>query len=293
MQRILVIEDEDELRGIIVDILKDKGFIVAEASHGRAGLQVAQKFYPNLIICDVDIPDLNGYIVLQELRLDPEIGNIPFIFLTDFLSIDEWRKGMKLGVDDYLAKPPQARELVAAIAFQLSRYAQYAQHHTNIHNVDKKEKNFYKKRLSEKLRLTPRQHRILQLFNQGKSIKEIADERSISLDVAKVLEDISVRLNHRLNLNDQPNDQLVQQLQQPLSQENSSSDDKRLTPRQREILKLVANGMTTKEIANSLYISVKTVETHRGQLMDRLNIHDLAGLIRYAFRTGLIDLYED
>jgi DNA-binding NarL/FixJ family response regulator len=293
MQRILVIEYEDELREIIVGILKDKGFIVAEASHGRVGLQVAQKFYPDLVLCDVDIPDVSGYIVLQELRLDPEIGSIPFIFLTDFLSIDEWRKGMKLGADDYLAKPPQARELVAAIAFQLSRYAQYAQHHTDIHHVSKNEKNSYKKRLSEKLRLTPRQHRILQLFNQGKSIKEIADERSISLDVAKVLEDISVRLNHRLNLNEQSNDQLVPQLQQPLSQENPNSDDKRLTPRQREILKLVANGMTTKEIANSLYISVKTVETHRGQLMDRLNIRDLAGLIRYAFRTGLIDLYED
>lgn len=65
-----------------------------------------------------------------------------------------------------------------------------------------------------------------------------------------------------------------------------------LTPRQREILQLIAEGKSTKEIAETLYISAKTVETHRMQLMDRLNIHDVAGLVRYAIRTGLILLEE-
>lgn len=62
----------------------------------------------------------------------------------------------------------------------------------------------------------------------------------------------------------------------------------RLTPRQREILQLIAEGMTTKEIAQTLKISVKTVETHRAQLMERLNIHDVAGLVRYALKMGLV-----
>jgi DNA-binding NarL/FixJ family response regulator len=61
-----------------------------------------------------------------------------------------------------------------------------------------------------------------------------------------------------------------------------------LTPRQRETLQLIAEGKTTKEIATLLTLSVKTVETHRTQLMDRLNIHDIAGLVRYAIRTGLV-----
>lgn len=61
-----------------------------------------------------------------------------------------------------------------------------------------------------------------------------------------------------------------------------------LTPRQREILQLIAEGRTTKEIANILQVSVKTVETHRGQLMDRLDIHDVAGLVRFAIRVGLV-----
>jgi len=65
-----------------------------------------------------------------------------------------------------------------------------------------------------------------------------------------------------------------------------------LTRRQREILQLIAEGRSTKQIALSLDISVKTVETHRGQLMDRLEIHNIAGLVRYALRTGLIHLED-
>jgi DNA-binding NarL/FixJ family response regulator len=61
-----------------------------------------------------------------------------------------------------------------------------------------------------------------------------------------------------------------------------------LTSRQREILQLVAEGKSTKEVAQLLNLSVKTVETHRAQIMDRLDIHDLAGLVRYAVRTGLV-----
>jgi DNA-binding NarL/FixJ family response regulator len=68
--------------------------------------------------------------------------------------------------------------------------------------------------------------------------------------------------------------------------ETSSGDG--LTPRQREILKLIAEGRTTQQIAQQLHISVKTAETHRAQLMERLNIHDVAGLVRYAIRTGLV-----
>lgn len=63
-----------------------------------------------------------------------------------------------------------------------------------------------------------------------------------------------------------------------------------ITPRQREILQLIAEGKSTKDIADILYISTKTVETHRTQLMDRLDIHDIAGLVRYAIRTGLVIL---
>ncbi len=75
-----------------------------------------------------------------------------------------------------------------------------------------------------------------------------------------------------------------------LDEGNAASGGDVLTPRQREILQLIAEGQSTKEIAFKLNLSVKTVETHRAQLMERLGIHDVAGLVRYAIRTGLTSL---
>jgi DNA-binding NarL/FixJ family response regulator len=147
---------------------------------------------------------------------------------------------------------------------------------------------------SEKLRLTSRQRRILQVVNQSKPLNELAYELGTSRDAAKLLEDIAVRLNHRLNININHQLEKQQDQQQPkqlqTKEAHNSIDNELLTPRQCEVLRLVANGLTTKEIAKSLFISVKTVETHRGQVMQRLNIHDLAGLIRYAIRVGLISI---
>lgn len=280
MQRILVIEDEDEIKQEIIDILKSKGFITASASNGCIGLKVARKFHPDLILCDVDMPELNGYDVLKELRQDIDFADIPFIFLTALSSTKDFRTGMNLGADDYLTKPFKVDDLFAAISARLRKQANFR---VEISHPAISESQIIQRQISEQLRLTPRQHKILKLVTQNKLITELANELAVSIDAAELLEDIAVRLNHRLNLNKPQN-------QNKNKEATSSIDDDRLTPRQREILSLVANGMTTKAIAESLFISVKTVETHRGQLMDRLDIHDLAGLVRYALRIGLINL---
>ncbi|BBC23735.1 response regulator transcription factor [Pseudanabaena sp. ABRG5-3] len=287
MQRILVIEDDDEIRDEIIDILELKGFVTEGASNGRIGLEAAKKKHPELILCDVDMPELNGYGVLKNLQQDPDLEDIPFIFLTALSSMDNLRKGMNLGADDYLTKPLQIDQLLTAIATRLLKQAKSNNHKIgSIPHSNTTPQQVSARQISETSRLTPRQSRILQLVNQGKPIVEIADELAVSIDAAELLADIAVRLNHRLNLNQHT--EIAPQLLVPKIA--ISIPDDLLTPRQREILKLVANGMTTKEIAEFLFISVKTVETHRGQLMDRLNIHDLAGLIRYALRVGLINL---
>ena len=244
------------------------------------------------LLCDVDMPELNGYQVLQALRQDPDLEDISFIFLTALSSMDNLRKGMNLGADDYLTKPLQIDALLAAIATRLQKQDQHT-HHQNKKLVPQRQ--ISERQISEKMRLTPRQHRVLQLVIQGKPIHELANNLAVSLDAAELLEDIATRLNRRLSLDAQLDIRADPQidpldLQQAQIPKDHAKHDQKLTPRQREILRLVANGMTTKEIAESLFISVKTVETHRGQLMERLNIHDLAGLIRYALRSGLIDL---
>ena len=270
-----------------VVLLKAKGFVTAVASNGLTGLQVAKHFHPDLVLCDVDIPELNGYEVLKKLRQDPDLGCTPFIFLAALTSIEDLRKGMNLGADDYLTKPFKVDDLLAAIADRL--YKQANLQVATIHSTIPEQQN------SEKLRLTPRQQRILQIVNQGKPLHELAYELGTSRDAAQLLEGIAIRLNQRLNLNYQPEEKQSQQKPKPPQKKETSTsiDHELLTPRQSEVLRLVANGLTTKEIAKSLFISVKTVETHRGQIMQRLNVHDLVGLIRYALRVGLIDLDED
>lgn len=281
MQRILVIDDDDELRSDVIDILKFKGFITEGAINGKLGLQAVKDFHPNLILCDVDMPDLNGYEVLDSLNQDPDFQDITFIFLTGASSMENLRKGMNLGADDYLTKPLQIDDLLKAIATRLKK---------NENQIHQKVKKLTPEgQTSERIRLTPRQNRIVKLVNQGTSLTEIANSLEVSLDAAEILEDIVIRLNHRLELNTQLD---KPQIQEPNQENHHVIHEEKLTPRQLEILRLVANGMTTKEIAEALFISVKTVETHRGQLMERLHIHDLAGLIRYALRIGLINLED-
>lgn len=119
MRKVLVIEDEEDLRANTVQILELEDFHTIEAANGRTGLQLAQEQRPDLIICDVMMPELDGYGVLTALRQDPATATIPFIFVTAKTSKADLRQGMELGADDYLKKPFTSPELVRAIATRL------------------------------------------------------------------------------------------------------------------------------------------------------------------------------
>src|SRR5262245_41317855 len=115
MTRILVIEDDQPTRENLELILDMEGFAVRTAPDGQAGLDLARRERPDLIICDVSMPGLDGYSVLRQLRDDPEQGDIPFIFLTARGERQDQRFGMNLGADDYLCKPVDAEDLLGAI----------------------------------------------------------------------------------------------------------------------------------------------------------------------------------
>jgi YesN/AraC family two-component response regulator len=121
MTKVLVIEDEAQTREIFLDCLETEGFNGIEAKNGRIGVQKAQSQSPDLVVCDILLPELNGYDVLETLRQDPMTATIPFIFLTGKVSKAELRMGMQLGADDYLTKPSTAEEFLAAIATQLEK----------------------------------------------------------------------------------------------------------------------------------------------------------------------------
>lgn len=125
MKRILVIEDEEIVRANILEILESGSFNAIGAKNGLQGVQLAHQQVPDLIVCDITMPELDGYGVLKLLRQNPLTLTIPFIFLTARADKNEMRVGMNLGADDYLTKPFRRKELLGAISARLEKDAAY------------------------------------------------------------------------------------------------------------------------------------------------------------------------
>ncbi|MFN5857072.1 MAG: response regulator [Pseudanabaenaceae cyanobacterium] len=121
MKKILLIEDNTNVLSNITKILQSEGFFVIAADNGLLGLKMAQQHLPRLIICDIMLPEMDGYEVLKALRQDPATGTIPFIFLTAKSDKSDFRQGMELGSDDYLTKPFTRDELLGAISAQFKK----------------------------------------------------------------------------------------------------------------------------------------------------------------------------
>ncbi len=123
MKKILVIEDEDSVRENILELLDAEGFEAISAENGRLGVDLAKAMVPDLILCDVMMPELDGFGVLAALRQEPVMESTPFIFLTAKAAKTDFRQGMELGADDYLTKPFTRAELLGAIAMRLKKQA--------------------------------------------------------------------------------------------------------------------------------------------------------------------------
>ena len=122
-KKILVIDDERSTRASIVNFLRAEGYEAIGAENGRTGIALAQQHLPDLIICDVLMPGLDGYDVLTALQQDPRTATIPFIFLTISASEAGYRQSLELGADDYLSKPVTSEQLRSAIALRLNPYS--------------------------------------------------------------------------------------------------------------------------------------------------------------------------
>jgi serine/threonine protein kinase/CheY-like chemotaxis protein len=132
MVSVLVIEDEIRIRQNIVDMLSYEGITAVQAENGLAGVQLARQYLPDLIICDVMMPGLDGYSVLRELQSEPATALIPFVFLTALSDRPQVRYGMELGADDYLTKPFDPDELIGAIRTRLAKHAFAMSHHQQL-----------------------------------------------------------------------------------------------------------------------------------------------------------------
>jgi CheY-like chemotaxis protein len=119
--KILLIEDNEEIRNNTAEILELSNYLVIAAENGKAGIEKAIESKPDLIICDIMMPELDGYGVLHAVQKNDKIKNTPFIFLTAKTERSEMRKGMELGADDYITKPFSGTELLNAIDGRLKK----------------------------------------------------------------------------------------------------------------------------------------------------------------------------
>lgn len=131
MQKILVIEDELTVRANILELLELENFHVIGAENGLIGVMWALEHLPDLIVCDVMMPELDGHGVLTILRQEPLTATIPFIFLTAMADKSDFRQGMELGADDYLTKPFTDTELLNSIGARLEKQAAIMQQYTS------------------------------------------------------------------------------------------------------------------------------------------------------------------
>ncbi|MCZ7603024.1 MAG: response regulator [Melioribacteraceae bacterium] len=122
-KRILVIEDDPILIRNLKDILEEEGYEVHIAVDGEDGINLAKEAQPNLIICDISIPNKDGYEVLKEISQSDKTKNIPFIFLTAKVEREDLRKGMQLGADDYIFKPFDIWDLLNSIKVRLNKFS--------------------------------------------------------------------------------------------------------------------------------------------------------------------------
>jgi DNA-binding response OmpR family regulator len=115
VKQILIVENDTMVRENLVELLEMENFVTLSTTNGLAGLEMAQRYLPDLIICDIVLAGLDGYSILSALRKNILTATIPFIFLTARAAQSDFHRGMSLGADDYLVKPYTTEDLLNAV----------------------------------------------------------------------------------------------------------------------------------------------------------------------------------
>jgi len=122
---LLIIEDDRDLRELICELFELQGYRVSTACNGKKGVAKALQDRPDLIICDVMMPEMDGYATVQSVRSQSSLAHIPFIFLTARGTRQDFRKGMNLGADDFVAKPFDNQDLIRVVEIRLARLKEF------------------------------------------------------------------------------------------------------------------------------------------------------------------------
>lgn len=182
-KKILIIEDQAPMRRNLALMLQMEGYAACMAENGRVGIETARQEHPDLILCDVMMPEMDGYAVIQALREDEAFANTPFIFLTAKSDRSDVRVGMNFGADDYLTKPVVRDDLLSAVQIRLARSDALKQRLADNSGFSP---DFERPDLLQKAYgLTAREAEVLLWVAQGKSNADVAAILEMSEKTAK------------------------------------------------------------------------------------------------------------
>jgi DNA-binding NarL/FixJ family response regulator len=207
-KKLLLIDDDPNLILLVKDYLEYRGYQVMTAEHGQEALDLLKGETPDMIICDVMMPEMDGYSLVQKIRENPQINWIPVMFLSAKGQSQDRTKGLGSGADVYMVKPFEPEELVAQVEASLKQFERW-------NKRDKPAK-------------------------EGDGPKIIVDK---SVD---------------------------------------------LTPTELKVLQLVAQGMANREIAQTLDVSPRTIESHVSNMLNKTSLHNRTELARWSIESSII-----
>ncbi len=174
-RRLLLIDDDPNLILLVKDYLEFRGYEVITAENGRVALEVLEQETPDMIICDVMMPEMDGYSLVSVVRQDPKTSWIPVLFLSAKGQSQDRVKGLNIGADVYMVKPFEPEELVAQVESSLKQASRLIQHKDS-----KGGDNSTKIQVPFDVELTPTELRVVQFVARGMANREIAEELKVS-----------------------------------------------------------------------------------------------------------------
>jgi len=187
---ILVIEDEKALRENIAEIILHYGFRVISAPSGEDGVKLASQHTPDIIICDIMLPGIDGFDVFGQIKQSPPLQSVAFIFLTAKATRSDTRTGMDMGADDYLTKPFTKEELLNSIHARIEKL-------TKIHQNQAHKDESIEALLEKMTCLTKAERKVFHKISEGLTTPQIAEELFLS---QKTIENHRVNISRKLNL---------------------------------------------------------------------------------------------
>lgn len=321
--KILVIEDDELLRENVSYFLKTNHFVVEVAENGKVGVEKATLFCPDLILCDVMMPELNGFEVFQAVQKIDFLKVVPFVFLTAKVDLVDIRKGLTLGADDYILKPFSFENLLESIQTRLAKFeairqsgnSQYASLLNSavfgIVILKNTEITFLNQKFEEI---------VGQKFETENQV-DIGDVISNADEVITMLKQSDTEGLTKVDLSLKSDGSVVSCFGNAVLGEDNfvmmnlvksddyfegdkgegsvgSSDTSRqereiidsLTRREKEVLMEISKGLTNTEVADKLHLSVRTVDWHRTNLISKTYTRNRVELINFALRNGLARL---